>query len=96
MVHREALINQKCLHIRQSLCSGYDRVSTDVTKLRPEPLSNDTRVGESGLSIGTDCRKWNQAGVKPSDLLRVALGKPSVDNTIEYLKASWFRRSSNP
>jgi hypothetical protein len=56
-VRREALIDHKHLHIRQSLRSGYDRLGTDITKLRLEPLFDDTRIGESGVSIGTDREK---------------------------------------
>jgi hypothetical protein len=95
-VHRETLIDQKYLNIRQSLRSGYDRRGTDITKLRLEPLSDDTRVRESGLSIMTGRRTWNQAGFKPLALLRVAFGKLSVGNSIGYLVAPWLRRSSNP
>jgi hypothetical protein len=52
-------VDHKHLHMRQSLRSGYDRLGTDITKLRLEPLSNDTRVGEFGLGIGADRRKWS-------------------------------------
>jgi hypothetical protein len=56
-VRREASIDHKHLYIRQSLRSGYDRLGTDITKLRLEPLSDDTRVGESGVGIGTGNEK---------------------------------------